>query len=88
MYKYYKFREEIYYELEKKLKFLRNEEIKFENTLLDMKIETENIIRNDLEIKFRKNIINILKDLKTNSTRKGQVEGYIKKCNDYRWIQN
>ena len=62
----YKFREEIYYELEKKLKFLKNEEIKFENTLLDMKIETENIIRKDLEIKFRKNIINILKDLKTN----------------------
>ncbi|EDQ95739.1 hypothetical protein CLOBAR_02445 [Intestinibacter bartlettii DSM 16795] len=37
-----------------------------------MKIETENIIRNDLEIKFRKNIINILKDLKTNSTKKGE----------------
>lgn len=38
-----------------------------------MKIETENIIRNDLEIKFRKNIINILKDLKTNSTKKEKV---------------
>ena len=83
----YKFREEIYYELEKKLKFLKNEEIKFENTLLDMKIETENIIRNDLEIKFRKNIINILKDLKTNSTKKGEsLKDILKNDNDYKWI--
>ncbi|MDO5011504.1 MAG: hypothetical protein Q4E31_11815, partial [Intestinibacter bartlettii] len=79
-----KFQDDVYYEIERKLKFLKNSEIKFENTLLDMKLEAEKIIRNDLEPKFRSNILKIIK--KDLGKKKEDLINGLKNNADYKWI--
>lgn len=78
-----KFRNDIYDKLEKNLKFLKNKELKFENYLLDMKLEAEKTVK-ELEGEFRSHILKIIK--KNLPKNKDKIIKALKYNDDYKWI--
>ncbi len=78
-----KFRNDIYDKLEKNLKFLKNKELKFENYLLDMKLEAEKTVK-ELEGKFRSHILKIIR--KNLPKNKDKIINALKYNDDYKWI--